>query len=112
MPVDLGHMTQLWGSESTVKALLDSFVTSVRDVVRALPPLLDNANVAQLREWHHRVAGAVGVLQYPPLLAALEQYRAGMTVKTPDALRADGLALVRKCQAMLDGIEEQAALLA
>jgi two-component system sensor histidine kinase EvgS len=34
-----------------------------------------------------------------------------MTVKTPDALRADGLALVRKCQAMLDGIEEQAGLL-
>ncbi|MGA3250581.1 MAG: response regulator, partial [Paraburkholderia sp.] len=112
VPVDLGHMTQLWGSESTVKALLDSFVTSVRDDVRALPPLLDNANVAQLREWHHRVAGAVGVLQYSPLLAALEQYRAGITVKTPDALRADGLALVRKCHAMLDGIEEQAALLA
>ena len=112
VPVDLGHMTQLWGSESTVKALLDSFVTSVRDDVRALPPLLDDANVTQLREWHHRVAGAVGVLQYPPLLAALEQYRAGITVKTPGALRADGLALVRKCHAMLDGIEEQAALLA
>ncbi|WP_144157729.1 transporter substrate-binding domain-containing protein [Paraburkholderia sp. BCC1885] len=112
VPVDLGHMTQLWGSESTVKALLDSFVTSVRDDVRALPPLLDDANVAQLREWHHRVAGAAGVLQYPPLLAALEQYRTGMTRKTPDALRADGLTLVRKCHAMLDGIEEQAALLA
>jgi CheY-like chemotaxis protein len=112
VPVDLDHMTQLWGSESTVKALLDSFVTSVRDDVRALPPLLDDANVAQLRDWHHRVAGAVGVLQYPPLLAVLEQYRAGMTVKTPDALRADGLALARKCHAMLDGIEEQAALLA
>ena len=112
VPVDLGHMTRLWGSESTVKALLDSFVTSVRDDVRALPTLLDDANVAQLREWHHRVAGAVGVLQYPPLLTALEQYRAGMAVKTPDSLRADGLALVRKCHAMLDGIEEQAALLA
>jgi len=112
VPVDLGHMTQLWGSESTVKALLDSFVTSVRDDVRALPTLLDDVNVAQLREWHHRVAGAVGVLQYPPLLTALEQYRAGMAVKTPDSLRADGLALVRKCHAMLDGIEEQAALLA
>ncbi|WP_175772032.1 ATP-binding protein [Paraburkholderia phenazinium] len=112
VPVDLGHMTQLWGSESTVKALLDSFVTSVRDDVRALPPLLDHANVAQLREWHHRVAGAAGVLQYPPLLAALEQYRHGITVNTPDVLRADGLALARKCNAMLDGIEEQAALLA
>ncbi|MEW6342306.1 MAG: transporter substrate-binding domain-containing protein [Pseudomonadota bacterium] len=112
VPVDLGHMTQLWGSESTVKALLNSFVTSVRDDVRALPPLLEQANVAQLREWHHRVAGAAGVLKYPPLLAALEEYRRDIAVKTPEALRAEGLALVRKCDAMLDGIEEQAALLA
>ena len=112
VPVDLGHMTQLWGSESTVKALLDSFVASVRDDVRALPPLLDEANVAQLRQWHHRVAGAAGVLQYPPLLAALEQYRSGFASKPPELLRADGITLVRKCNAMLDGIEEQAALLA
>ena len=112
VPVDLGHMTQLWGSESTVKALLDSFVASVRDDVRALPSLLDEANVAQLRQWHHRVAGAAGVLQYPPLLAALEQYRSGFASKPPELLRADGITLVRKCNAMLDGIEEQAALLA
>jgi hypothetical protein len=112
VPVDLGHMTQLWGSESTVKALLDSFVTSVRDDVRALPPLLDQADLKQLREWHHRVAGAAGVLQYPPLLAALEQYRSGMTARSPERRRAEGLDLVRKCNAMLDGIEEQAALLA
>lgn len=100
------------GERVDCEALLDSFVTSVRDDVRALPSLLENANVAQLREWHHRVAGAVGMLQYPPLLAALGQYRAGLAVKTPDALRSDGLALVRKCHAMLDGIEEQAVLLA
>lgn len=112
VPVDLAHMIQLWGSESTVKALLASFVTSVRDDVEALPPLLNEANVGQLREWHHRVAGAAGVLQYPPLLAALEHYRRGITVNPPDRLRADGLVLVRKCHAMLDGIEEQAALLA
>ena len=112
VPVDLAHMTQLWGSESTVKALLDSFVTSVRDDVRALPPLLDHVDVAQLRQWHHRVAGAAGVLQYAPLLAALEQYRSGLGGKSPERLRADGMALVQKCNAMLDGIEEQAALLA
>jgi len=110
--VDLAHMTQLWGSESTVKALLDSFVTSVRDDVRALPPLLEHADVAQLRQWHHRVVGAAGVLQYAPLLAALEQYRSGLGSKSRELLRADGVALIKKCNAMLDGIEEQAALLA
>ena len=112
VPVDLSHMTQLWGSESTVKALLDSFVTSVRDDVRALPPLLEHADVAQLRQWHHRVVGAAGVLQYAPLLAALEQYRSGLGSKSRELLRADGVALIKKCNAMLDGIEEQAALLA
>ncbi|MDE1179616.1 transporter substrate-binding domain-containing protein [Paraburkholderia sp.] len=112
VPVDLAHMTQLWGSESTVKALLDSFVTSVRDDVRALAPLLDTAHVESLREWHHRVSGAAGVLQYPPLLAALQDYRIGMTSKSADALREDGAALAVRCNAMLDGIEEQAALLA
>ena len=58
------------------------------------------------------MAGAASVLQYPPLLNALEDYRRDITVKTPERLRSDGLALVRKCNAMLDGIEEQAALLA
>lgn len=112
VPVDLNHMTQLWGSESTVKALLDSFVSSVREDVLALSPLLECIEVERLREWHHRVAGAVSVLQYPPLLNALEDYRRDITVKTPEHLRSDGLALARKCNAMLDGIEEQAALLA
>jgi two-component system, NarL family, sensor histidine kinase EvgS len=112
VPVDLAHMIQLWGSESTVKALLASFVTSVRDDVNALPPLLDEADAEQLKEWHHRVAGAAGVLQYPPLLAALENYRLGIGVNSPARLRDDGLVLVRRCNAMLDGIEEQAALLA
>jgi two-component system, NarL family, sensor histidine kinase EvgS len=112
VPVDLSHMTQLWGSESTVKALLDSFVSSVREDVLALSPLLECVEVERLREWHHRVAGAAGVLQYPPLLSALENYRRDITVKTPERLRSDGLVLARKCNAMLDGIEEQAALLA
>jgi two-component system sensor histidine kinase EvgS len=112
VPVDLGHMTQLWGSESTVKALLDSFVSSVREDVQALSPLLESIEVERLREWHHRVAGAASVLQYPPLLNALEDYRRDIAVKTPDRLRSDGMLLARKCNAMLDGIEEQAALLA
>jgi PAS domain S-box-containing protein len=112
VPVDLALMIQLWGSESTVKALLASFVTAVRDDVKALPSLLDEPKVGPLREWHHRVAGAAGVLQYPPLLAALERYRRGITGNSPDRLREEGLVLVRKCNAMLDGIEEQAALLA
>lgn len=112
VPVDLSHMTQLWGSESTVKALLDSFVSSVREDVRALLPLLERVEVERLREWHHRVAGAASVLRYPPLLSALEDYRREIAVKTPERLRSDGQELVRKCNAMLDGIEEQAALLA
>ena len=112
VPVDLSHMTQLWGSESTVKALLDSFVSSVREDVQALLPLLEHVEVERLREWHHRVAGAASVLRYPPLLGALEDYRRDITIKTPERLRSEGLELVRKCHAMLDGIEEQAALLA
>ncbi|MGF6769263.1 two-component system sensor histidine kinase EvgS [Paraburkholderia sp. GAS199] len=112
VPVDLGHMTQLWGSESTVKALLDSFVSSVREDVQGLAPLLDQPEAARLREWHHRVAGAASVLQYPPLLKALEDYRRDMDKKTPERLRIEGMFLARKCNAMLDGIEEQAALLA
>ncbi|MFC0690609.1 ATP-binding protein [Paraburkholderia humisilvae] len=111
VPVDLAHLTRIWGSESTVKALLDSFVSSVRDDVRALPPLLEEPDVDQLRAWHHRVSGAVGVLQYPPLFSVLEDYRRGMTGSEPERLRTEGLALVRKCNAMLDGIEGQAALL-
>ncbi|MFC0398236.1 ATP-binding protein [Paraburkholderia rhizosphaerae] len=111
VPVDLAHLTRIWGSESTVKALLDSFVTSVRDDVRALPPLLEEPDVDALRAWHHRVAGAVGVLQYPPLFGVLEEYRQGMADGEPERLRAEGLALVLKCNAMLDGIEGQAALL-
>jgi hypothetical protein len=54
----------------------------------------------------------VGVLQYPPLLGALEQYRRQLVTAPSDTLRAEGMALVHACNTMLDGIEEQAALLA
>ncbi|BCF95806.1 histidine kinase [Paraburkholderia sp. PGU19] len=112
VPVDLSQLTQIWGSESTVKSLLDAFVSAVRDDLRALPPLLNELDVPALRQWHHRVAGAVGVLQYPPLLGALEQYRRQLTSTPSETLRSEGIALVRTCNTMLDGIEEQAALLA
>jgi HPt (histidine-containing phosphotransfer) domain-containing protein len=105
-------MTQLWGSESTVKALLDAFVSSVREDVQSLSPLLEAVEIQRLREWLHRVAGAASVLQYPPLLNAIDGYRRDIAVKPADQVRSDGLALIRKCNAMLDGIEQQAALLA
>jgi two-component system, NarL family, sensor histidine kinase EvgS len=112
VPIDLTHMTQLWGSESTVKALLDAFVASVREDVQALSPLLERFELAPIREWLHRLEGAASVLQYPPLAQALGEYRRDIAEKTPERLRRDGLALVGKCSAMLDGIEQQAALLA
>ena len=34
--LDLSYMTQLWGSETTVKALLDAFVSSFREDLEAL----------------------------------------------------------------------------
>ncbi|PMS21377.1 ATP-binding protein [Paraburkholderia rhynchosiae] len=112
IPVDLGHMTQLWGSESTVKALLGSFVSSVREDIQSLSPLLEKADVVRLREWLHRVTGAASVLQYPPLINALDEYRRDIAINTPERVRRDGLSLIDKCNAMLDGIEQQAALLA
>lgn len=116
VPVDLGQMTQLWGSESTVKALLHSFVSSVREDVQSLSPILEGVKaegdgVERIREWLHRVAGAASVLQYPPLLKVLEDYRRDITIKPPARVRDDGIALIAKCNAMLDGIEQQAALL-
>jgi two-component system, NarL family, sensor histidine kinase EvgS len=111
-PLDLARMTQVWGSEATVKALLESFVSAVRDDLNALPPLLETAEIARMRAWHHRLAGAVGVLHYPAMLALLETYRRHMNTHTPVQLRDEGLALVHTCHAMLNDIEKQAALLA
>ncbi|WGS50364.1 transporter substrate-binding domain-containing protein [Paraburkholderia sp. D15] len=110
-PVDLSYMTQLWGSESTVKALLDSFVSSVREDMAALAPLLEQKQTERVREWLHRVAGAASVLQYSPLFKALEAYRRDISGMSPEQVRVDGLALISTCNAMLDGIEQQAALL-
>jgi CheY-like chemotaxis protein len=55
--LDLDAMAQLWGSEATVKALLDAFVSSFRDDLVALRRLLDRGTVDDLRDWHHRVTG-------------------------------------------------------
>jgi CheY-like chemotaxis protein len=111
-PLDLAHMIQVWGGEATVKTLLGSFVSAMRDDLEALPPLLEHVDIERLREWHHRLAGAVGVLQYPALLAELETFRSHMNSHTAAQLREEGYALIRTCQAMLGGIEQQAALLA
>ncbi|WP_395070473.1 ATP-binding protein [Paraburkholderia silvatlantica] len=111
-PLDLTHMIQVWGGEATAKTLLGSFVSAMRDDLDALPPLLEQADVAGLREWHHRLAGAVGVLQYPALLAELETFHRHMNSHTAGQLREEGYALIHTCQAMLVGIEQQAALLA
>lgn len=112
VPVDLAHMTQLWGSESTVKALLDSFVSSMRDDMRSLASLLEHVEIARMLEWQHRAVGAANVLQYPPLVHVLEEYRRQIVATAPERLRDEGLALIQKCVAMLDGIERQAVLLA
>jgi HPt (histidine-containing phosphotransfer) domain-containing protein len=110
--VDLGYMTQLWGSETTVKALLDAFASSFRDDLHTLRSLLDGGSVAQLREWHHRVIGAASVLQYRPLQIALDTFRRDLVDK-PDALRREhGAVLIARCEALLERIEAQCAEMA
>nr|WP_244814483.1 ATP-binding protein [Caballeronia sp. Lep1P3] len=110
--LDLSAMAQLWGSEATVKALLDAFVSSFRDDLKALEPLLEHGTVEHLREWHHRVVGAVSVLQYRPLLAALEAFRRDLPKKDRDAWRRDGRALIERCTALLERIEAKGAAIA
>jgi two-component system, NarL family, sensor histidine kinase EvgS len=118
-PLDLSHMIQVWGTEAKVKALLDSFVSAVRDDLDALAPLLAPVDVTGLREWHHRVAGAAGVLQYPPLLALLETfrdhidaYRRHMNRHTEAKLRTAGDELIGIGNAILDSIAQQGRRLA
>ncbi|MEA3089566.1 MAG: hypothetical protein QOJ04_908, partial [Caballeronia sp.] len=107
--LDLHYMTQLWGSETTVKALLDAFVSSFRDDLDTLRSLLNGGSVAQLREWHHRVIGAASVLQYRPLQIALDEFRRDLVDK-PDALRReDGAVLIARCEVLLERIEAQCA---
>jgi two-component system, NarL family, sensor histidine kinase EvgS len=110
--VDLDYMTQLWGSTATVKALLDAFVSSFRDDLDTLGPVLEQGSVERLREWHHRVIGAVSVLQYRPLLNALDEFRRGLSEKTPARRRQDGEALIARCEVLLERIGAQCASLA
>ncbi|WP_254699790.1 ATP-binding protein [Trinickia violacea] len=110
-PGDLAYMRQLWGSESTVKALLDSFVVSLHEDLRKLPPLFESGDVMELRHWHHRVSGAASVLRYQPLLDMLEAFRNAIATKPHDELRAAGRLLIERCTAMLERIEEQASRL-
>ena len=110
--IDLGYMTQLWGSENTVKALLDAFASSFRDDLDTLRALLDGGSVAQLREWHHRVIGAASVLQYRPLQIALDRFRRDLVDKPDAHLREDGAALIVRCEALLERIEAQCSEMA
>jgi PAS domain S-box-containing protein len=110
--IDLDYMTQIWGNETTVKALLDAFVSSFRDDLNTLRTLLNGGSVAQLREWHHRVIGAASVLQYRPLQIALDSFRRDLVDK-PDALRrGDGAVLIARCEVLLERIEAQCSELA
>ncbi|WP_233862161.1 ATP-binding protein [Paraburkholderia adhaesiva] len=118
-PLDLARMIQVWGSETLVKGLLDAFVPAFRDDLDALPPLLEAVDVARLREWHHRVAGAVGVLQYPVLFALLDTFRSHIDVyrrhistHTAAQLRDAGRELISTCNTILDAIAQQARSLA
>jgi two-component system sensor histidine kinase EvgS len=110
--VDLDYMTQLWGNTETVKALLDAFVSSFRDDLDTLRPLLEQGSVERLREWHHRVIGAASVLQYQPLLEALDGFRRGLSEKSPAQRREDGVALIARCEVLLERIGAQCASLA
>jgi len=110
--IDLDYMTQLWGSETTVKALLDAFVSSFRDDLDTLRALLDGGSVAQLREWHHRVIGAASVLQYRPLQIALDGFRRDLVDKPDGLRRQDGAVLIARCEALLERIEAQCSEMA
>jgi PAS domain S-box-containing protein len=111
--LDLDYMTQLWGSETTVKALLDAFVSSFRDDLHTLRSLLDTGgSVAQLREWHHRVIGAASVLQYRPLQMALDAFRRDLLDKPAARRNEDGKLLIARCEVLLEIIEGQCAAMA
>jgi hypothetical protein len=87
-------------------------VSSFRDDLATLKPLLENGSVERLREWHHRVFGAASVLQYRPLLAALEAFRSDLSEKSRVQRRDDGRALIARCEILLERIETQCAAIA
>ncbi|SAL27352.1 two component regulatory system sensor kinase [Caballeronia peredens] len=108
--LDLNAMAQLWGSESTVKALLDAFVSAFRDDLATLRELLDCGTVDDLRDWHHRVVGAASVLQYRPLLDVLEAFRRrDLHTTTRDTRQQEGLALIARCEQLVERIQSQGA---
>ncbi|WP_250450227.1 ATP-binding protein [Caballeronia sp. ATUFL_M2_KS44] len=107
--LDIGGMAQLWGSEKTVKALLDAFVVSFSDDLKTLEQLLERGTTDHLRDWHHRVMGAVSVLQYRPLIEALEAFRRDLPQKSLETRRREGRALIARCTQLLERIETQGA---
>jgi two-component system sensor histidine kinase EvgS len=74
--------------------------------------LLEHGSVEQLREWHHRVIGAASVLQHRPLIDALDAFRRDLSSKSHAQHRLDGLALVQRCETLLERIDAQCAALA
>jgi hypothetical protein len=74
--------------------------------------LLEDGTVDQLRQWHHRVFGAASVLQYKPLLEALDAFRRDLCEKSAARRRRDGVALIARCEILLERIEGQCAAMA
>lgn len=109
--LDLAAMAQVWGSEVTVRALLDAFASSFREDLLALRKLLFHGTVDELRDWHHRVVGAASVLQYRPLLDALEVFRRDLPAQSAEIRQREGLALIERCEQLVERIHTQGAAL-
>jgi PAS domain S-box-containing protein len=109
--LDLAAMAQLWGSEVTVRALLDAFASSFREDLVTLRRLLFHGTANEMRDWHHRVVGAASVLQYRPLLDALEEFRRDLPAKSRDMRQREGLALIERCEQLVERIHLQGAAL-
>jgi two-component system, NarL family, sensor histidine kinase EvgS len=55
------------------------------------------------------VIGAASVLHYAPLLGALDSFRRDLQTKSLAQRRRDGLALIARCEQLLETIEAQGA---
>jgi hypothetical protein len=51
-------------------------------------------------------------LQYRPLLGALKDFRRDLHVKTRDARRREGFALIARCEQLVERIQAKGAALA
>jgi CheY-like chemotaxis protein len=97
-PLNLEGLRQTMGSWSDVGTLLHVFVQSTEADISAFRILLRHPELAALREWHHRVAGSAMVLQYPPLLNALQAFRQGLEDEELERIQAKGNVLLDKLE--------------